>query len=108
MRKVFSSYELSEMVLVRDALVHRGFEVTTSNEHSGFTPIPEFRPQADLWIADDADYQRARRIVAETLATLDSKTQHTPWTCVHCGEENPHSFETCWNCAREKNVNSDV
>ena len=55
MRKVFSSYELSEMVLVRDALAQRGFEVTTSNEHLGFTPIPEFRPQADLWITDDTD-----------------------------------------------------
>ena len=108
MRKVFSSYELSELVLVRDALAQRGFEVTTSNEHSGFTPIPEFRPQADLWITDDADYQRARRLVAETLATLDSKAQHTPWTCVHCGEENPQSFETCWSCAREKNANSNA
>jgi hypothetical protein len=107
-RKVFSSYELSEMVLVRDALVHGGFEVSTSNEHSGFTAIPEFRPQADLWITDDADYQRARRIVAETLATLDSKTQHTPWNCVHCGEENPQSFETCWSCARDKKDRSDA
>ena len=101
MRKIFSSYELSEMVLVRDALIHRGFQVTTSNEHAGFTPIPEFRPQVDLWIPDEADYQRARGIVAEMLSTLDSKAKHAPWMCVQCGEENPRSFESCWSCARE-------
>ncbi len=103
MRKVFSSYEMSEIVLVRDALAHHGFEVTTSNEHSGFTPIPEFRPPADLWIGDEADYQRARQVVAKTLATLDSKAEHKPWTCAHCGEENPRSFDSCWSCGREKN-----
>ena len=103
MRRVFSSSEMSEIVLVRDALSHHGFEVTTTNEHSGFAPIPEFRPPADLWIADDRDYQRARHVVAETLEKLDSKSEHMPWICAHCDEENPQSFDSCWSCARDKN-----
>ena len=25
------------------------------------------------------------------------------WCCVYCKEENPSSFEVCWNCGNEKN-----
>lgn len=100
MRKVFSSNVLSETVLVRDALEHQGIEVTVQNEHSGTVAIPEFRPPAELWITPDSDYDRARKVVIDMLATLDSKAAGSPWVCANCREENPRSFEICWNCGR--------
>ena len=102
MRKVFSSNELSETVLVRDALLHRGVAATIQNEYSGRTAIPEFRPAAEVWVNDDGDYDIARRIVTDTIATIDSKSHAAPWVCRSCGEENPQSFDICWNCAHEK------
>ena len=48
MRKVFSSNEFSETVLIRDALIHRGVAATIQNEHSGRAAIPEFRPPAEV------------------------------------------------------------
>jgi len=102
MRKVFSSIELSETVLVRDALLHRGIAATIQNEYSGRTAIPEFRPAGEVWVNDDGDYELARRIVTETIATIDSKAHAPPWICRSCGEENPQSFDICWNCAHEK------
>lgn len=30
---------------------------------------------------------------------LDSRPTGTDWTCSQCGEENPASFELCWNCS---------
>jgi hypothetical protein len=102
MRKVFSSNELSETVLVRDALVHRGVAAIIQNEYSGRTAVPEFRPPAEVWVSHDGDYETARQIVTDTIATIDSKSHAPPWTCGSCGEENPQSFDICWNCAHEK------
>src|SRR4051812_27261940 len=102
MRKVFSSNVLSETVLVRDALVHHGVDATIQNEHSGTSAIPEFRPPAEVWITHEDDYTNARRIVTDTIATIDSKSKAAPWFCSACAEENPQSFEMCWSCQRER------
>ena len=103
MRKVFSSIEVSETVLIRDALLHRGVAATIQNEYSGRTAIPEFRPAAEVWVTRDQDYDDARRIVVDALATIDGESNAKPWVCANCREENPQSFDICWNCAREKN-----
>jgi hypothetical protein len=102
MRKVFSSNELSETVLVRDALLHHGLAATIQNQHSGRAAIPAFRPPAEVWVSHEGDYEAARRIVVDTIATIDSKSEAEPWTCSSCGEANPLSFEICWSCAHEK------
>lgn len=102
MRKVFSSNELSETVLVRDALVHHGLEATIQNEHSGRTAVPGFRPPAEVWVTRDRDFEEARRIVVDAVSTLDSRSDAKPWVCSSCREENPQSFEMCWKCARER------
>ena len=102
MRKVFSSIEVSETVLIRDALLHRGVAATIQNEYSGRTAVPEFRPAAEVWVTRDQDYDDARRIVVDALATIDGESNAKPWVCANCREENPQSFDICWNCAHEK------
>jgi hypothetical protein len=102
MRKVFSSNEVSETTLVRDALVHHGVEVTVQNQHSGRSAVPGFRPPAEVWVSRDDDYENARQIVIDTIATLNSKSDTKPWVCSSCEEENPPSFDSCWNCGRDK------
>jgi hypothetical protein len=102
MQKVFSSRELSETVLVRDALVHQGIEVFVQNEHSNHTAVPEFRPPAEIWIVRDTDYEEASRLIKDTLSTIDSRTEAAPWQCAHCKSENPASFELCWSCGKER------
>lgn len=102
MRKVFSSNEIDETTLVRDALVHHGLEATIQNEHSGRSAVPGFRPPAEVWVSRDDDYEKARRVVVDTIATLNSKTAAKPWVCSHCEEENAQSFDLCWNCGRDK------
>ena len=102
MQRVFSSMDLSETVLVRDALTRHGIEVFTQNEHSNHSAIPEFRPPADIWIVHDTHYDTARRLVADTLSTIDSKIVAAPWLCAGCKSENPASFELCWSCGKDK------
>ena len=106
MRKVFSSNEVSETALVRDALVHAGVDVTIQNEYSGRSAIPAFRPPAEVWVRNDDDYDAARQIVVNTIATLDSQAHAPPWVCSRCEERNPQSFEVCWNCGQDKGSSS--
>jgi hypothetical protein len=100
MRKVFSSMDISETVLVRDAITRHGIEAFTQNEHAGHAAVPEFRPPVDVWVTHDADYEAARRLVESTLAVIDSKFEAAAWHCADCGTENPASFELCWSCGK--------
>jgi hypothetical protein len=102
MRKVFSSNVVSETVLVRDALLRHGIAATVQNEYSGHSAVPEFRPPAEIWVTHDTDYEAARKLVEDTLSTIDSKTDADPWRCAGCNAENPASFELCWSCGRER------
>ena len=102
MRKVFDSMDISETVLVRDALIRHGIEAITQNEHSGHSAVPEFRPPVEIWVAHDSDYDIARRLVESTLSVIDSKTEAASWSCANCGTDNPASFELCWSCGTER------
>jgi hypothetical protein len=102
MRRVFSSNNISETVLVRDALLNGGVPVSVQNELSSQSAVPGFRPPAEIWVEDEAFYARAKRIVTNTLAVLDSKASGSPWKCGHCGEDNPQAFDLCWNCGLDK------
>ena len=98
MRKVFSSNEVSETALIRDALVHQGVEVTIQNEHSGGSAVPGFRPPAEVWITHDDAYEDARRIVIDTISTLDNKAESKPWACMGCGKKT-RSHSSCAGAA---------
>jgi hypothetical protein len=102
MLKVFSCVDITEAVLVKDALVHHGIEVTTPNEYSGQSAVPGFRPPAEVWITRDSDLDAARRVVTDTLSTLDNKSVGPQWVCTSCGTDNPPSFELCWHCGKDR------
>lgn len=102
MRKVFSSLEISETMLIRDALARHGIDAFTQNETAGHTAVPEFRPSVDIWVTNDADYDAARKVVQSTLSVIDSAAEAAPWPCAHCGTENPGSFELCWSCGMDR------
>lgn len=53
----------------------------------------------ELWILNDADYDRARELIA---AEVDNPASEEPWLCAGCGEENEGSFEICWKCQEER------
>jgi hypothetical protein len=102
MRKIFESMEVSEVMLVRDALLHGGIAATVSEDSFAQSAVPQYRGAIAVWIARDADVDAARAIVTDTLAAIDDTSDHRPWTCSACGEHNPRSFELCWQCQHER------
>jgi hypothetical protein len=100
MRKIFESMEVSEIMLVRDALLQGGIAATMNNQ--AHSVVPAYRGAIAVWIPSDADVDAARAIVAHTLASIDDTSDERPWTCSACGEQNPRAFEVCWQCQHER------
>ncbi len=60
---------------------------------AGELPVDVARPQ--VWVDDATDADRARGIIDEYVRAAPSGP---PVACRKCGEENPASFDLCWNC----------
>lgn len=73
-----------------------GIEVLLKNEFAagGLGDLPVFDTWMEIWVSDDADYQRA----CELLESALSDQAAAEWLCQPCGERNDASFELCWQC----------
>jgi hypothetical protein len=98
MRKVFSSVDMPRTILIRDALLHEGIPATIQNQNTGFAAILSFRAPAEVWVENDGDLDKAKQTVRETISQLDSAADDEWWKCIKCNEQNPQSFDSCWNC----------
>jgi hypothetical protein len=59
----------------------------------GELPIEASLPQ--VWVERDDDAPRARDIIHEYFKRTPTGP---PVRCPACGEENPSTFDLCWNC----------
>jgi hypothetical protein len=96
-KRVHSAANLPEAHLLVDLLADRGIRARILNANAsslaGELPIEASLPQ--VWVDDPTDADRAR-------AVIDAYHREIPTTatikCPACGEENPASFDLCWNC----------
>ena len=83
-----------------DLLAHRGVRARIFNANAaslaGELPIEASLPQ--IWVDDPADAARAKDII-DTFAR--ARPTGAPVKCPECGEENPASFDLCWNCGHD-------
>jgi hypothetical protein len=56
-------------------------------------PLDAALPQ--IWVERVADAPRARELIH---SYFHARVTGAPLRCAGCGEENPPSFELCWNC----------
>ncbi|WP_448566447.1 putative signal transducing protein [Thalassotalea ganghwensis] len=55
----------------------------------------------ELWVINDHDYSKAMAVVANA-----NQAKHADqWICNACLELNEPTFELCWNCQHEDEVN---
>ena len=67
---------------------------THASSVAGELPIDASLPQ--IWVDDAADADRARNLIDEYRRA--GANLGPPVICPKCGEENPSSFDLCWNC----------
>jgi len=87
----------TQAYLLRDLLLRHGIDAHVFNEHmtSIVGDVPPDIAMPQLWLDDERDLARARAILEAHAAEARCTT---PSFCGDCGEENPPTFELCWNC----------
>ena len=101
MRKVFSSWDASKAVLVRDALLQLGIEATLDSPNAA-DHTATGRGAPAVLISNDEDLERATAAVEEFKSKLKVDPDGKVWHCTKCNEENPEAFEVCWKCENAK------
>jgi hypothetical protein len=97
MKRLYGAANLPEAYLVLGMLSQAGIRAHVFNENAqgAAGEIPVVHAYPELWLEDEEDYDRARRIIEdyERRAADDAGV-----TCPACGEPNPQGFEICWHC----------
>ena len=97
MHPLYSSLNLLEIYHLKNLLEAEGIRCQVKNELlsrlAGEIPFTECAPQ--LWLLDERDLERARRIVADIGRSAVAKP---PWQCPDCGEPLEGQFSACWHC----------
>lgn len=83
----------------KNIVENAGIEVSLKNEYAAGAAgdLAVFDTWLELWVVDDADYEKAKYLVEKSL----SSSAATEWVCKVCNEKNAGSFELCWNCQAE-------
>ena len=93
MKRVFSSFNQTDVYHARNLLENAGIEVMVKNAilSSAMGELPPAECQAELWVLDDADAERAQKVLTREAAAGPD------WTCA-CGETLGPQFTQCWRC----------
>jgi cobalamin-dependent methionine synthase I len=98
-RRVFSSFDLVAVHHARNLLEAEGIRAVVRNERlaSAMGELPPAECQAEVWVMEDADAQRAERLLRE-----GRQVTGPAWNCPACGERLEPQFAQCWRCAAKK------
>ena len=95
MKKLTVAPNIAIATLWADMLTAGGIAASVQRYYAGGIAgeIPPDQALPEIWIADDAALDAARRLLDEL--------QHPPrrrWVCPGCAERIDGPFEQCWNC----------
>ncbi len=97
MHRIFNAANRTEAYLLVDRLAHAGIKAHVFNENMssivGDVPPDVALPQ--VWLDDDGDRERAQAVLR---AYQIERNRTGTLICPRCREENPATFELCWNC----------
>ena len=98
MTRIFASLSLAEVHHAKNLLDSVGIRSFVKNEMlaSAIGELPFADCQPELWLADPADAERARRLLTE--GPLAPSEKGDVWQC-GCGEIQEAQFTQCWRCA---------
>ncbi|MCB1233944.1 MAG: DUF2007 domain-containing protein [Verrucomicrobiae bacterium] len=98
MRKIYEHIEYSRVGHFQAILEDAGIQTLVKNlgASGGAGEIPFTEVFPELWVADDADYERALELLTH-YEPPDTETL-TDWQCPGCGEDVEKEFGECWNC----------
>ena len=108
MKQLFVSQILVEVESLKELLDKAGIPCTIRNQQgsslAGVVPFVEVFPE--LWVVNDADFDRAKGLLEEQASGDD--IERPIWVCSGCGEKHAGLFTACWKCGRENDAKSEA
>lgn len=100
MKLIYTSENRFLVGNAKNIVENAGIEVILKNQYisGGVGELSPLDTWPELWVVHDSDYEKASRLLEDTLNPGDTKE----WRCGHCGEINAGSFEYCWKCRTER------
>ncbi len=97
MQRIFTAANRFDAYLLVDRLAHAGIKAHVFNENmsSIVGDVPPDVAQPQVWLDDDADRERADAVLR---AYQIERNRTGTLVCARCGEENPATFDLCWQC----------
>lgn len=98
MTRIFSSWNLAAVHHAKNLLEVEGIRARVRNEllSSGIGQLPTIECQIELWVVNDADAERAERILR--FGPVRPEERGRSWRCAGCGEVSEAQFTQCWRC----------
>ena len=98
MKRVFTSHDPMLAGYLRAVLEDRGIGCIVKNEYllGGVGELPPTECWPELWVVEDEDEARARRLIEEARP---AEAAGEAWRCPACGEWIEPEFGACWRCA---------
>lgn len=98
MRRVYSDFNLSLLVLLANELELAGIPHEVRNQYSGgaLGEVPMMEAMPELCVAD-SDYVRAETLIQQYLAAQETSDE---WQCSQCGEMLGGQYNQCWQCGQ--------
>ncbi len=99
MRKLYTANNLLEANTLRSMFQSQGIDVFLKGEAlaGAMGELPATVAQIEVWVGQQ-HWLAAERLLGE-YQQADRLGVH--WSCTRCGEENPPSFQICWQCQAE-------
>lgn len=100
MRRLYTASNLPEAYLLLHMLESEGIAARVFNENAqgGVGELPFTHTYPELWV-ENYDLDRARGVVEQFE---QPKVRLESFKCAHCGEQNPETFDLCWNCGASR------
>lgn len=99
MKRIYTTANLQEAYLIMHMLGDAGIQCHIFNEdlQGGLGELPFTHIWPEIWIVNETDGKRALDIIHDFE---HSAVNDAGGVCRSCGEDNPSTFEICWNCGR--------
>jgi hypothetical protein len=96
--RVYTARSLAAVANVQNVLEANGIPSILRNEflNAGIGELPPGECWPELWVGDDRDAERARKLIGE--ANEMAGAPEAPWRCGRCGEDVDAVFAQCWSC----------
>jgi hypothetical protein len=98
MQRLYTAANLPEAYLLLHMLQAEGIAARVFNENAqgGVGELPFTHTYPEIWVERETDAGAARAVIRRFEDSM--KQGDAAVTCPRCEEENPGSFDVCWNC----------